>query len=62
VIRYRHWPCGVCLKVCPIGEDRKLYRRTGVADYLREAEALRTDPLDPRYRHLTHLRTHGSES
>jgi len=55
------WPCGVCLKVCPIGEDRKLYRRTHVADYLREAEALRSDRYDSRYSHLTHLRTHGSD-
>jgi hypothetical protein len=51
----------VCLKVCPIGEDRKLYQRTNVADYLREAEALRIDPRDARYKHLTHLRTHGSD-
>jgi epoxyqueuosine reductase len=62
LVAQSRWPCGVCLKVCPIGEDRKLYQRTNVADYLREAEALRTDPQDPRYRHLTHLRTHGSES
>ncbi len=56
------WPCGICLKVCPIGEDRKLYQRTHPAEYLREAEALRTDRSDPRYRHLTHLRTHGSDA
>jgi epoxyqueuosine reductase QueG len=62
LVSQSRWPCGVCLKVCPIGEDRKLYQRTNVADYLREAEALRTDPRDPRYKHLTHLRTHGSES
>jgi epoxyqueuosine reductase QueG len=61
LVSQSRWPCGVCLKVCPIGEDRKLYQRTSVADYLREAEALQADPLDPRYRHLTHLRTHGSE-
>jgi epoxyqueuosine reductase len=61
LVSQSRWPCGVCLKVCPIGEDRKLYRRTGVADYLREVEALRTDPQDPQYKHLTHLRTHGSK-
>jgi hypothetical protein len=55
------WPCGVCLKVCPIGEDRKLYQRTHAADYLREAEALRSDRYDPCYSYLTHLRTHGSD-
>ena len=60
LVEQSRWPCGVCIKVCPIGEDRKLYRRTHPADYLREAAALRVDPLDARYRHLTHLRTHGS--
>lgn len=25
-----HWPCGVCANVCPVGEDRKLYRGTKV--------------------------------
>jgi epoxyqueuosine reductase QueG len=61
LVSQSRWPCGVCLKVCPIGEDRKLYQRTNVADYLREAEALRIDPRDARYKHLTHLRTHGSD-
>jgi epoxyqueuosine reductase QueG len=60
LVSQTRWPCGVCLKVCPIGEDRKLYQRTSVAEYLREAEALQKDPQDPQYRHLTHLRTHGS--
>ena len=61
LVSQSRWPCGVCLKVCPVGEDRKLYRRTSVADYLREAEALQADPQDPQYKHLTHLRSHGSE-
>ena len=61
LVSQSRWLCGVCLKVCPIGEDRKLFQRTSVADYLREAEALQADQLDPQYRHLTHLRTHGSE-
>ena len=61
LVSQSRWPCGVCLKVCPIGEDRKLYRRTNVAEYLREVEGLRADPKDARYRHLTHLRTHGSD-
>jgi epoxyqueuosine reductase QueG len=52
--------CGVCVKVCPIGEDRKLYKRIGGADYLREQKALAANPSDPEYKHLAHLRTHGS--
>jgi epoxyqueuosine reductase QueG len=54
------FPCGVCIKVCPIGEDRKLYQRIGGADYLRERDSISANPGDPRYRHLVHLRTHGS--
>ena len=25
-----HWPCGVCVDVCPVGEDLKLYRGSTV--------------------------------
>ena len=55
------FPCGVCVKVCSVGEDRKLYKRTHVADYLREHKALAENPRDPDYQHLVHLRTHGSD-
>ena len=24
--RQRHWPCGLCISVCPVGEDLKRYR------------------------------------
>jgi epoxyqueuosine reductase QueG len=26
-------PCGFCIKVCPVGEDRKLFHRTGMEIY-----------------------------
>jgi epoxyqueuosine reductase QueG len=26
-------PCGICIKVCPVGEDRQLYRRQDVSVY-----------------------------
>ena len=26
----RHWPCGVCIKVCPVGDDLKPYRGSAV--------------------------------
>jgi epoxyqueuosine reductase QueG len=57
----KRWPCGVCAKVCPIGEDRKLYDSRSIGVYLKEHEAIRQDPNDPRFRHLVHLRTHGSD-
>jgi epoxyqueuosine reductase len=57
----KRWPCGVCSKVCPVGEDRKLYGRTNVRFYLREREAIEKDPEHPDYKHLVHLRQHGSE-
>jgi epoxyqueuosine reductase len=60
LVAQSRFPCGVCVKVCPVGEDRKLYKRTRVADYLREQKALEADPFDPEYGHLVHLRTHGS--
>ena len=29
-------PCGICIKVCPVGEDRRLYGRDGCIDLLRK--------------------------
>jgi epoxyqueuosine reductase len=54
------WPCGVCSKVCAIGEDRKLYGSTNMRIYLKEREVIEKDPSHPDYKHLVHLREHGS--
>ena len=54
------WPCGVCCKVCPVGEDRKLYESNNIRLYLEEREAIEKDPAHPDYKHLVHLRGHGS--
>lgn len=54
------YPCGICTKVCPIGKDRALYPQKGALQkYLREAEALTTNPDDPEYKSWTHLRKYG---
>jgi epoxyqueuosine reductase len=56
----RCYPCGICTKVCPIGQDRKLYKQKGAAKkYLKEAEALAANPDDPEYRSWTHVRRYG---
>ena len=58
--RRRSYPCGVCIKVCPVGKDRLLYKRRGIRKkYLREREALSADPDDPDYRSWTHIRSYG---
>ena len=54
------WPCGVCSKVCAVGEDRKLYGSTNLGLYIKERDAIENDPSHPDYRHLVHLREHGS--
>jgi hypothetical protein len=51
----------VCSKVCAVGEDRKLYGSTSIRLYLNEREAIERDPEHPDYKHLVHLRQHGSE-
>jgi len=55
------WPCGICIKVCPIGEDRKLYQNTNIKKYIVEQETLKNNPNDPAYREWVHLRRHGSK-
>jgi len=54
------WPCGICCKVCPVGQDRILYESTNIGLYLKEKEALDKDPHDPRYSSWVHQRQHGS--
>lgn len=61
LLKEKRWPCGICAKVCPIGEDRKLYKSTKVGNYLKEREAILNNPEDPLYKHLVHLRLHGSD-
>lgn len=57
----RTYPCGVCIKVCPVGADRRLYRQKGVRKkYLKEKEALAKDSSDPEYRAWQHIRAYGS--
>jgi len=60
LVRESRWPCGVCIKVCPIGADRKLYAGGSTRSYVNEQKTLRSNPQDPRYKHLVHLRSHGS--
>lgn len=57
----RRYPCGICLKVCPVGEDRKLYTGSAsLAKYREEARALALDPDHPDYRAWEHIRRYGS--
>ncbi len=59
--RRRCYPCGVCTKVCPIGQDRELYQEKNMSKkYLREKEALKKDINDPEYKAWNHLRSYGS--
>jgi len=44
------FPCGICIKVCPVGEDRQHYQRKGVAVYER-------DQAPPEWEHV---RRYGS--
>lgn len=55
------YPCGICIKVCPVGQDRKLYKSNNVKLYLDEKEVIEKDPGDPRYQAWVHARTHGSK-
>lgn len=55
------YPCGICIKVCPVGQDRKLYNSNDMKLYLDEKEAIKSNPDDPRYRAWVHARSHGSK-
>jgi len=46
-------PCGICIKVCPVGEDRKLYAREDAAIYSRP------ERFPSGHRAWEHVRRHG---
>lgn len=55
------YPCGICIKVCPVGQDRKLYNSTNIKLYLDEKATLENNPDDPAYQGWVHVRRHGSK-
>jgi len=47
------FPCGICIKVCPVGMDRKVFNREDMSIY--------TDKKDSKYRKAwNHVRKYGS--
>ncbi|MBD8388378.1 epoxyqueuosine reductase [Dysgonomonas sp. BGC7] len=51
------YPCGVCIKVCPIGEDRKIYGMNK-GKYLKEKNILTNSE---EYSDWVHIRNYGSK-
>jgi len=49
-------PCGICIKVCPIGKDRKLYQRENEAIYVDD------DRFDNYHRAWKHVRAYGGKT
>lgn len=48
-------PCGICIKVCPVGEDRKVWGREDVSIY-------DEDKTPHKYRRAwEHVRRYGSK-
>jgi epoxyqueuosine reductase QueG len=56
---YRY-PCGVCIKVCPIGEDRKIYGQNE-EKYLHETERIAEGTDTVEYSGWIHCRSFGSK-
>lgn len=46
-------PCGICIKVCPVGEDRKLFGREDGSIYTRD------DKFPAEHRAWEHVRRYG---
>jgi epoxyqueuosine reductase QueG len=47
-------PCGICIKVCPVGEDRKRYGREDPGIYNEE-----NPKFDQYHRAWKHVRSYG---
>ncbi|WNY27121.1 epoxyqueuosine reductase [Methanolapillus ohkumae] len=56
-------PCGVCIKVCPIGEDRKAFGRTNIRIYDDENENITKTGMDESkwIRSWNHIRKYGKK-
>ena len=52
-------PCGICIKVCPVGDDRKLFQSRDINKYFREPEILAQNPDAEEYRDWQHIRRYG---
>jgi epoxyqueuosine reductase QueG len=55
---YRN-PCGFCIKVCPVGNDRQLFQSTDLQKYFKEKEILEHNPKAPEYKDWQHIRQYG---
>lgn len=54
------YPCGVCTKVCPVGDDRKIYGMN-TNKYLKEMEVLSQNKDAAEYSGWVHCRSYGSD-
>ncbi len=52
-------PCGYCIKVCPVGEDRKLFKSPDVQIYFEEKNVAMQEMDNPVYRSWRHIRKYG---
>ncbi|WP_243375262.1 hypothetical protein [Geotalea sp. SG265] len=52
-------PCGFCIKVCPVGNDRQLFQSTDCSKYFREREVLAESPDAAEFRDWQHIRRYG---
>ena len=53
-------PCGACIKVCPVGEDRELFQSHNFEKYFKEEEVLAQDSNAEEYKDWVHIRSYGS--
>lgn len=59
--RHGCYPCGICIKVCPVGEDRSLYgREKALHHYKNELDCVPGECDDPLHASWMHQRLHGS--
>ncbi len=48
-------PCGICIKVCPVGKDRELFGRKNISIYSKDKK------FEKYYRAWEHVRKYGSK-
>ena len=60
LVKKRSFPCGICIKVCPVGEDRTLYKSMDSGNkYRDEKSVLEKNRRDSGYSSWEHIRKYG---
>jgi epoxyqueuosine reductase len=55
------FPCGICIKVCPVGNDRKVFKRENINIYLEDKDSNEDKDFNKYKKACKHVKKYGSK-